>query len=309
MASDSTFSKDRKSVLVVDEDPRVINWLEPHFSPGGMLDHYDVTFDEVNEVSLQHLREGRYQILLVGNFTQPGGLKDLLGFLQLEATGTAPILLLTDEHVSQVMEAFKLGVVDLIAKEALANPEIISRLDGMIQRALNLSERRQAQMVRTQDMFSPVEELHRLSEMLESRLVDKEGMIQDMMLLSQDGLVMDHLTRREGDAMDMDLLGGMFTVLRQFMQDTVKAGERENLSDIKFGAWQILFERGEWCDLVVIFSGNLPANARVTLRLALATFELHNQEVLPRWKGNRDDIKGARDLLEGLHNKLEKLAR
>ena len=75
-------------------------------------------------------------------------------------------------------------------------------------------------------------------------------------------------------------MGGMFTAVKDFMEDAVSSDKNDSLNDITFGEFHIKFASGAFTDLAVVYLGQLGQNAEDSVTDTLIAFELENMETL-----------------------------
>src|SRR2546425_426264 len=81
-----------------------------------------------------------------------------------------------------------------------------------------------------------------------------DGLIEDVFLLYNDGLLIKHETRRLKPDVDSDILSGMLTAVQAFVKDSFRSEDAE-LNEMTFGQMHILLGRGEWLILAAIIGG------------------------------------------------------
>ena len=321
MPSDARGAKEPIRVLAVDDNRAVRDTLQMMFE--GWKD-LKLTLAENGQAAKDRMTCDSYQVVLTDiGMPKMDGLQ-LLEHIQREFP-KIPVVMLADSHqVSTAMQAFRLGARDYLHKpiESEALRQVLDRAIATIPHdeprspiREDLEKLRSAiaaltpESLGVEDQEAQSEEVNRLAELLQSKLIHphKRGHIHDIFLLySKSGLVLADLTTRELDKDEMDLLGSMFDTVRNFMQDALHTDTDEGLRTISFGDWNILFERGRWCDMVVVCSGFLGAREQEAVREALASFETSNAEILPGWNGVLNDLKFQKTILEELFTSIDR---
>ena len=108
------------------------------------------------------------------------------------------------------------------------------------------------------------------------------------------------------DEEDSDIMGGMFTAVKDFMEDAVSSNKNDSLNDITFGEFHIKFASGAFTDLAVVYLGQLGQNAEDSVTDTLIAFELENMETLENWNGDKSLLKNSDKHLEDLFEKIDK---
>ena len=104
----------------------------------------------------------------------------------------------------------------------------------------------------------------------------------------------------------MDIMGGMFSAVKDFMEDAVSSDSDSSLNDIQFGDFHIRFGAGAYTDLAVVYVGSLGQEADDAATDALIAFELENMAVLEHWNGDKSLLKNANECLEDLFAKIDR---
>jgi len=112
------------------------------------------------------------------------------------------------------------------------------------------------------------------------------------------GLLLQHLTASGTDAQDADMVSGMLTAIRDFVQDSFKVGEDEGLQTLKVGDLSVWIEQGPHALLAVVVRGSAPASLRTTLQQALEAVHAQYSDLLESFDGNAARFEGTRPLLE-----------
>jgi uncharacterized repeat protein (TIGR01451 family) len=121
--------------------------------------------------------------------------------------------------------------------------------------------------------------------------------IEEIFLISWDGILIDHLSKTLVQDKDPDVVSGMLTGIQQFVRDAFKFGEDRNLHQLEFGDHHVLIERGKDVFIAAVASGGDPQRVGGKLRKALDEIESEFGEVLENFDGNMDQILGVRERL------------
>jgi OOP family OmpA-OmpF porin len=112
------------------------------------------------------------------------------------------------------------------------------------------------------------------------------------------GLLLQHLTASGTTAQDADMVSGMLTAIRDFVQDSFKVDTDEGLQTLKMGDLSVWIEQGPHALVAVVVRGTAPPSLRTTLQQALEAVHGQYSDLLEAFDGNAARFEGARPLLE-----------
>jgi OOP family OmpA-OmpF porin len=112
------------------------------------------------------------------------------------------------------------------------------------------------------------------------------------------GLLLQHLTAAGTTAHDADMVSGMLTAIRDFVQDSFKVEDDEGLQTLKVGDLSVWIEQGPHALLAVVVRGTAPPSLRTALQQALEAVHAQYSDLLESFEGNAARFEGARPLLE-----------
>src|SRR2546427_155101 len=121
--------------------------------------------------------------------------------------------------------------------------------------------------------------------------------IDDVFLISKEGRLLMHNTRRMRADRDEDILSAMFTAILTFLRDF----DREETGDLRrfeFGRKTALLERGDHAYVAAVYSGRVPRWAGKDLRRFMYDLEGRFGETFARWSGDPDDLQGLKEFSE-----------
>jgi len=121
--------------------------------------------------------------------------------------------------------------------------------------------------------------------------------IDDVFLISRDGRLIMHNTRRMRADRDEDILTGMLTAILSFVRDA-DPEEDGDLRRFELGGKTTLLERGQNVFVSAVYSGRVPRWAAKDLRRFVADLETRFGEAFAKWTGAREDLP---DLKEATH--------
>jgi CheY-like chemotaxis protein len=235
-----------------------------------------------------------------------------------------PVVMLTgNQDITTPIKAFQSGAMDYLQK-----PMRTAIVRETIDKAFEIVEKEEKERTGISDVegfkkmvenFSPEKmgltepgmksaEFSKLVNMLQEKLIhpSKLGKIHNLFLLTKSGIVISNLTTKNVESSDVDIMGGMFSAVKDFMEDAVSSDSDSSLNDIQFGDFHITFSEAAYTDLAVVYVGSLGQEAEDAVTDALIAFELENMKVLEDWNGDKSLLKNADQGLEDLFAKIDR---
>jgi len=121
--------------------------------------------------------------------------------------------------------------------------------------------------------------------------------IDDVFLISRDGRLMLHNTRRMRADRDEDILSAMLTAILTFLRD-FDPEEDGQLRRFDIGGKTALLERGAHAYLAAVYSGRVPRWAGKDLRRFMSHLEARFGETFAHWTGSPQDLQGLKKFSE-----------
>ncbi len=113
--------------------------------------------------------------------------------------------------------------------------------------------------------------------------------IDDVFLLyRRDGVLIKHETRRLRPDIDTDILSGMLTAVQQFVKDSFRGDEDEELNEMTVGQMHILIGRGKYLILAATITGGDVESMSAQIGKAIEDMETHQWDRLDEWDGDMD---------------------
>ena len=309
---------DLPNIIAVDDDYAVRMGMEFMFKK---WPEYNLILAEDPDDALVKLDEREYMMMFSDiNMPVMSGL-DLLKIVK-EKNPELPIVMLTSEtDIQNSITAFRYGAMDYLLK-----PPTIATVRGAIDKAVEYIEEQNSKgsinMDDFKDMvenFSPEEmgltksgskstEFTKLVTMLQEKLIHpgKIGRIHNLFLLSKSGIVISNLSAKNVEQTDVDILGGMFTAVKDFMEDAVSASTTSSLNDMQFGNFHVKFASGAFSELAVVYTGILNQDAEDSITDTLIAFEFENMKILENWDGDMSKLENSVQHLEKLFVDIDK---
>jgi len=118
--------------------------------------------------------------------------------------------------------------------------------------------------------------------------------VDDIFLISKDGRLLMHNTRRMRADRDEDILSGMLTAILSFLKDS-DPEENGELKRFEIGGKTTLLERGVHAYLVAVYSGKVPRWAGKDLKRFMTNLETNFGTSLASWSGDPADLQGLKE--------------
>ena len=307
-------------ILAVDDDHAVRVSLNVMFRKWS-----DVVLEVAEEAqsAMEMLSKEEY-FMMFCDVDMPG--MDGLELLKIvrEKYPAMPVVMLTgNQDITTPIKAFQSGAMDYLQK-----PMRTAMVRETIDKAFEIVEKEEKERTGISDVegfkkmvenFSPEKmgltepgvksaEFSKLVNMLQEKLIhpSKLGKIHNLFLLTKSGIVISNLTTKNVESSDVDIMGGMFSAVKDFMEDAVSSDSDSSLNDIQFGDFHITFSEAAYTDLAVVYVGSLGQEAEDAVTDALIAFELENMKVLEDWNGDKSLLKNADRGLEDLFAKIDR---
>ncbi len=114
------------------------------------------------------------------------------------------------------------------------------------------------------------------------------------------GLLLQHLSTASGAVDEADMVSGMLTAIRDFVQDSFKVRPDDALETLQVGNLSVWIEQGPYAVLAAVIRGTAPRELRSTLADALDTIHLQFGDQLDSFTGDNTPFEATRPILETL---------
>ena len=121
--------------------------------------------------------------------------------------------------------------------------------------------------------------------------------IDDVFLISRDGRLLMHNTRRMRADRDEDVLSGMLTAMISFLRDW-DPEENGKARRFDYGDKVALLEHGEHVYVAAVYKGRVPGWATKDLRKFVSDLEATFGESFAKWSGSPEDLHGVREFMQ-----------
>ena len=307
-------------ILAVDDDHAVRVSLNVMFRKWS-----DVVLEVAEEAqsAMEMLSKEEY-FMMFCDVDMPG--MDGLELLEIvrEKYPAMPVVMLTgNQDITTPIKAFQSGAMDYLQK-----PMQTAIVRKTIDKAFEIVEKEEKKRMGISDVegfkkmvenFSPdkmglaesgvkTAEFSKLVNMLQEKLIhpSKLGKIHNLFLLTKSGIVISNLATKDVENSDVDIMGGMFSAVKDFMEDAVSSDSDSSLNDIQFGDFHIKFGEGYYTDLAVVHVGDLGQEAEDDITDSVNAFEHENMKVLEDWDGDKKLLQNTEKCLEDLFAKIDR---
>ncbi len=89
---------------------------------------------------------------------------------------------------------------------------------------------------------------------------------------------------------DSDLISGMLTVIRDFVQDSFGNGEEKELDEITYGDQRIIIQGGRTVYLATVITGTEPEGYRAKLHQFVSELHVQHNKALQNFSGDTDEL-------------------
>lgn len=118
--------------------------------------------------------------------------------------------------------------------------------------------------------------------------------VDDLFVISREGRLMMHNTRRMRPDRDEDILSGMLTAILAFVKDSDPEGNGE-LHHFKVGDRTTMLEKGSHAYVAAVYSGRVPRWAAKDLRRLNQDLESRFGPAFADWSGDPEDLQGLKE--------------
>lgn len=123
--------------------------------------------------------------------------------------------------------------------------------------------------------------------------------IEEVFLLTNDGLLITHSSRTLIHPGDRDVLAAMMSVVQAFVKDAFQ-GKAGVMEEMDMANMQVRLVRGGRCTVAILSTGHLRAGYVSGVLGALQEFEARNRTALDPWNGQATSLTGTDNLAEEL---------
>ncbi len=144
--------------------------------------------------------------------------------------------------------------------------------------------------LRTRRSFAEVVLLHTLVYQVE----------QVFLIHRESGLLMEHVVAKTAVAHNPDLVSGMLTAIKDFVQDSFGGAQEDTLDTFQVGDRKVWIEHGSYAMLALVISGNPNVHLKEMMRDTLDEVHVHKSEAMKSFSGDTEPFEAIRSTLSGL---------
>ena len=123
--------------------------------------------------------------------------------------------------------------------------------------------------------------------------------VEQVFLIHKDtGLVLQHVVAKSIVSPDPDLVSGMLTAIKDFVQESFGVPKEDALETLRIGERSIWIEQGDQAFLAAVVRGNPPMDFQLLLREAIEEIHFKQSEVLTSFDGDTTAIEQSGYILE-----------
>ena len=112
------------------------------------------------------------------------------------------------------------------------------------------------------------------------------------------GLLLAHAWAESADVQDADMVSGMLTAIKDFVQDSFKVAATDSLDSLKVGELSVWIEPGPHAIVAAVIRGSAPSELRGRLQEAVESIHLQFGEALETFSGDTAPFADAQNTLE-----------
>jgi hypothetical protein len=114
------------------------------------------------------------------------------------------------------------------------------------------------------------------------------------------GLRLTSLASEHGPHLDPDIVSGMLTSVKHFVEDSFHAQDRETIHSLTVGDTKLIIEHSANAFIVVVFTGFESQELRTDCQKVLAEVEEKYGTFIKNWDGNSENVKDVNKLVAKL---------
>jgi len=123
---------------------------------------------------------------------------------------------------------------------------------------------------------------------------------QVFLIHRESGVLIEHVVAKTAASQNPDLVSGMLTAIRDFVQDSFGAAQEDTLDTFQVGRRKVWIEHGAHAMLALVISGNPSVHLRETMRDVLDDIHVSHSDKLHTFDGDTVQFADTRPTLNGL---------
>ncbi|MDX2455483.1 OmpA family protein [Desulfosarcina sp.] len=168
---------------------------------------------------------------------------------------------------------------------------LIQNFNQILEHSISMKGLRwRLEALRTRRPFAEVVLLHTLVYQVE----------QVFLIHRESGLLIEHVVNTTAVAQNPDLVSGMLTAIKDFVQDSFGAAQEDTLDTFQVGGRKVWIEHGSYAMLALVISGNPSVHLQEMMRDALDEIHVNQSQALKSFGGDTEPFEETRPTLNGL---------
>lgn len=123
--------------------------------------------------------------------------------------------------------------------------------------------------------------------------------VEQVFLMHSSGMLIHHWAATSSPSRDIDILSGMFVILKEFVRDSFRE-KTGGLTELRFGDSRIFLAEAPHAVLAAVVSGARTNGLPGEVASAVDDFERMHGTALDGWNGRLDGLPGAKAVVDGL---------
>ncbi|MFC1833784.1 OmpA family protein [Thermodesulfobacteriota bacterium] len=131
--------------------------------------------------------------------------------------------------------------------------------------------------------------------------------VEQVFLIHQEsGLLLLHVSSESAVFEDADMVSGMLTAIQDFVRDSFRAGQSDELDNLKMGELTVIVEQGPLAYVAAVIRGTPPEELRTMFKETLEAIHLRLGDALETYDGDAGPFQSATSSLEAcLQNRFK----
>jgi len=123
--------------------------------------------------------------------------------------------------------------------------------------------------------------------------------LEQVFLMHNSGMLIHHWAANVSPSRDIDILSGMFVILKEFVRDSFRE-KTGGMTELQFGDSRVFLAEGRHSILAAVVQGNHVNGLPGQIQAAVEDFERRHGGALVGWSGRLDHVPDAKAVVDGL---------
>lgn len=123
--------------------------------------------------------------------------------------------------------------------------------------------------------------------------------LEQVFLMHNSGMLIHHWAETVSPTRDIDILSGMFVILKEFVRDSFREKDG-GLTELQFGDSRMFLYEGSHAILAAVVSGKHVNGFPMQIQAAVNDFEARQGPALANWSGSLERLSGAKEVVDAL---------